>query len=247
VTSLPPPQSEEELMERARALAGRTLGQIAALAGTPVPLHQRRMKGWVGELMERVLGANGASLPEPDFRLIGVELKTIPINCRGRPGESTWVCSVPLAGEIGDWESSVLKRKLQCVLWVPVEAPAAVPLALRRVGEPILWSPDAGQERALREDWQELTDMIAVGDLQAISARHGRVLQIRPKAANARALVRSVDRNGAPAETLPRGFYLRASFTAEIVAGEREKEKGKSKRRNSDSICRTPDSGPRHR
>jgi len=217
MSTVPPPRSETELLERAAALSGRTLRDLAAAAGRIVPPDQRRMKGWVGEFIEDLLGADARSLSEPDFRTLGIELKTIPLNARGRPAESTWVCIVPLAGDPESWEGSGVCRKLSRVLWVPVEGDRSIPLPARRVGSAFLWSPGPAEEIALRADWEELTGMIALGDLESITARHGRWLQIRPKAANARALTRSTDAGGAPLDTLPRGFYLRAAFTAALL------------------------------
>jgi DNA mismatch repair protein MutH len=215
--TVPPPRSETELMQRAAALAGRTLREIAAEAGLVVPPDQRRMKGWVGELVERRLGADAESLSEPDFRAIGVELKTVPLNARGMPAESTWVCVVPLDGDPGPWERSNVRRKLARVLWVPIEFDPRIPLPARRIGSAVLWSPDASEEAALRADWAELTGMIALGELDSLSARHGQCLQVRPKAANARSLTPAADGDGAPGRTLPRGFYLRARFTGSIL------------------------------
>lgn len=215
--ALPAPRSEEQLLERAAALAGRSLGQVAARFGLTIPADSRQRKGWTGQLMELCLGADAASLPQPDFQEIGVELKTIPINALGRPKESTYVCMAHLVEDAGTWETSLVRRKLQRVLWMPVEAAPAIPIASRRVGSAFLWSPSVIQESMLRSDWEELTEMIALGELDNISSRHGRALQIRPKAANARALTRAFNSDGAPAATLPRGFYLRTSFTAAIL------------------------------
>lgn len=212
-----PPRSEAELMKRASALAGRTLRDLAAEAGLVVPPDQRRRKGWVGELIERRLGADAESLSEPDFRAIGVELKTVPLNARGNPAESTYVCVVRLDADPGPWERSNVWRKLARVLWMPIEFDPRIPLPARRVGSALLWSPDAAEEAALRADWEELTGMIAFGELDSLSARHGQCLQVRPKAANARSLTHSPDRDGAPGRTLPRGFYLRARFTGAIL------------------------------
>lgn len=211
------PGSEAELLLRAAGLAGKTLALIAAEAGLDVPPDQKRMKGWVGQLIELRLGASAASLPEPDFREIGVELKTLPVNARGRPAESTYVCNVPLVGEIGTWESSNVRRKLARVLWVPVEADSGIPLPQRRVGSAVLWSPVIEDVQALRADWEELTELIALEGVDRITARHGRYLQVRPKAANARVLTRYVDAQGAAAQTNPRGFYLRTLFTGKIL------------------------------
>lgn len=52
-------------------------------------------------------------------------------------------------------------------------------------------------------------DMIVLGQVERITARHGEVLQLRPKAANARALTEAIGARGEPILTLPRGFYLK--------------------------------------
>lgn len=168
--------------------------------------------------MELCLGATASSRPEPDFQYIGIELKTLPINHIGKPKESTYVCTVPLTVEADiSWSGSVVKQKLSRVLWVPVEADASIEFAQRRIGSAFLWSPDPQQEADIRTDWQELMDMIHMGEIDKISSQHGKVLQIRPKAANARALTKTATATGESGFTLPRGFYLRASFTHNLL------------------------------
>ena len=215
----PPPRSEAELLARADVIAGRALGDVAAELGLPVPATTRRGKGWTGTVIEHALGANAASLPEPDFRLIAVELKTIPIGAGRRPLESTYVCTVPLAGDAGpSWRDSNVWHKLARVLWVPFEGDRAIPLPARRIGSALLWSPSPEEEAALASDWETLMDRVVLGRVEEISAREGECLQIRPKAANAAARRRAIGASGAWETTLPRGFYLRASFTAAILA-----------------------------
>jgi len=212
-----PPTTEQELLERANTLAGQALEQVASQAGWSCPPDLRRNKGWFGQLLETVLGASAGSLAEPDFRTIGVELKTLPIDRRGLPKESTYVCTVPLDERTGNWEDSWVRNKLHRVLWMPVEADPAIPLPRRRIGAPLLWSPDPEQEAALRQDWEELMDMGCLGELEKITAHHGNILQIRPKAADAKALTWGIDSNGDRVPTTPRGFYLRSRFTAGIL------------------------------
>ena len=215
----PPPQSEADLLANAESIAGMSLGELAAQLGVAVPTSFQAAKGWVGQLIEHCLGATAASLPEPDFQHIGVELKTLPINRQGHPQESTYVCTVPLLENTGlKWETSWVRRKLQRVLWVPVEAESRLPIATRRIGMALLWTPSPQQEAVLRQDWEELMELIVTGKLEQISAHHGTWLQIRPKAANARTLCTTFDALGVPAETLPRGFYLRPSFTRTLLA-----------------------------
>ncbi len=208
------PLTEKELLINARAMTGKSLQQIALSLGLEVPDNQLKAKGWVGEMIEICLGATAASLPEPDFQHIGIELKTLPINRHGKPKETTFVCTVPLCGNTASkWENSTVRRKLQRVLWVPVEAEANIPLSQRRIGTPFIWSPSPQQQIDLQTDWQELMDLISMGELDQTSSRQGKFLQIRPKAADARALSKTTMESGETAMTLPRGFYLRTAFT----------------------------------
>lgn len=214
-----PPQSEAELLAQANRLAGYSLSELAALAGLPIPPDLRRDKGWIGILLELWLGASAGSKPEQDFAAIGVELKTIPIDASGRPLETTFVCVAPLTGNTGVvWETSHVRHKLRRVLWIPVEGERAIPLGERRIGTPLLWSPSPEEEEQLRRDWEELMDLIVLGQVEHITARHGEVLQLRPKAANSRALTEAIGAHGEPVLTLPRGFYLKKPFTAALLA-----------------------------
>ena len=214
-----PPDSESVLLAQAQRLAGLTLGELGALAGLPVPADFKRDKGWTGVLLERWLGASAGSKPEQDFAALGVELKTIPVDSLGRPLETTFVCVAPLTGNSGvTWESSHVRHKLKRVLWIPVEGSREIPVASRRVGSPLLWSPSEQEEQQLRMDWEELMDLIVLGQVESITARHGEVLQLRPKAANSKALTEAVGQHGQPILTLPRGFYLKKNFTRALLA-----------------------------
>jgi len=216
----PPPKSENELLTRANKIAGKTIQDLADAFSLDVPKDFRRAKGWLGQLIELHLGASAASRPEPDFTLIGVELKTIPINKQLKPKETTYVCTTELLNlSQQTWKTSNVYKKLARVLWVPNEADPDIPIAQRKIGQAILWSPDEKQEAALQSDWEELSDMITMGQLESISAKHGQFLHIRPKAANSKALTWGISESGDKIQTLPRGFYLRTSFTSDILKG----------------------------
>lgn len=214
-----PPEDEASLLARAQDLAGLTLETLADRAGLPMPADLKRDKGWVGMLLEWHLGASAGSKAEQDFAHLGIELKTIPIDAQGKPLETTFVCVAPLTGNSGvTWLTSHVRHKLARVLWIPVEGGREIPLRERRVGAPLLWSPDAQEDEMLRQDWEELMDMIVLGRVEQITARHGAWLQIRPKAANSKALTEGIGDHGQPIMTLPRGFYLKKSFTGPLLA-----------------------------
>ncbi len=213
-----PPRSEAELRDRADALSGLCLADVAARFGVAVPPDLRRAKGFVGELVERALGGSAASRAAPDFEALSIELKTLPVGTSGAPRESTFVCTIDLRRIAdADWESSLVRRKLARVLWVPVEGERALPVASRRIGTPFFWSPSDAEETALRADWEELAGIIGRGDVERISGHLGQFLQVRPKAASAASRRRGVDPDGVVFATLPRGFYLRTQFTARLL------------------------------
>jgi DNA mismatch repair protein MutH len=214
-----PPADERELVERAESLAGESLGRLAARAGIRVPENLRRAKGWVGDLLEYLLGATAQSRPVPDFETLGIELKTLPLNARQQPQESTFVSTVPMADVAGlQWADSPVRAKLECVLWIPIEATREVPLEHRRVGHPILWRPTPDEAAILRADWEEHIEHIALGRLEELDARMGTYLQVRPKAFTRDDRTATFGADGAPTTSLPRGFYLRTSLTRKILS-----------------------------
>ncbi|BBF12095.1 TPA: DNA mismatch repair endonuclease MutH [Haemophilus influenzae] len=212
------PQTLEQLLSQAQSIAGLTFGELADELHIPVPIDLKRDKGWVGMLLERALGATAGSKAEQDFSHLGVELKTLPINAEGYPLETTFVSLAPLVQNSGvKWENSHVRHKLSCVLWMPIEGSRHIPLRERHIGAPILWKPTAEQERQLKQDWEELMDLIVLGKLEQITARIGEVMQLRPKGANSRAVTKGIGKNGEIIDTLPLGFYLRKEFTAQIL------------------------------
>ena len=218
VTPPTPPINEEELLTRARKLAGLTLEQLATTFNQPLPKDTRHAKGWMGQLLETSLGATASSRAEPDFQHINVELKTLPLTPSGKPKESTFVCTVPLTNpHKQEWATSWFKRKLQRVLWLPLEADKRIPLAERHIGNAILWSPSEAEAIQLQQDWEELMELVCLGRLEEITSHMGRYLQIRPKGANAKSLTTTLDEEGNTIQTLPRGFYLRPEFTQQII------------------------------
>jgi DNA mismatch repair protein MutH len=110
-----------------------------------------------------------------------------------------------------------VRRKLARVLWVPVDGARELLPSRRRIGQALLWSPSAEEEAALRFDWEHLSGLIARGQWDDLTGHVGNFLQVRPKARNGVARRRAIDAEGRMHSTLPRGFYLRATFTASLI------------------------------
>ncbi|WP_413700170.1 DNA mismatch repair endonuclease MutH [Psychromonas sp. KJ10-10] len=212
------PSTNQELLNLCENIAGHSLQELAEMANIDMPKDLRKNKGWVGQLIEWHLGATAGSKPEQDFKHLGIELKTIPIDHRGKVLETTFVCSAPIINTTGlTWENSNIRNKLSQVLWVPVQGERNIALPERIVGNGFLWKASASQEMQLARDWNELMEKIALGEIESISARDGAVLQLRPKAANGRALTDAFDHKGNIIKVRPRGFYLKKEFTQSII------------------------------
>lgn len=214
-----PPTTEAELLQRCQTIEGLSFAQLAIGLGVQIPIQSTQRKGWVGQAIEIALGTTASNKSQPDFIELGIELKTLPLSKSGKPSESTFVATIPLLTiHQQSWKSSQCHAKLKRILWVPIEGEKDIPYPQRRIGKALLWSPTQQQELTLADDWNFLTSQIALGHLETIDSTYGEYLQIRPKAANAKSLCYGYDSEGNKIKTLPRGFYLRASFTFQIIS-----------------------------
>ncbi|MBV34926.1 MAG: DNA mismatch repair endonuclease MutH [Rickettsiales bacterium] len=211
-------ESPQALLDYAQSFAGFTLGELCERYKEQVPQQLLHKKGWVGQFLEMILGATSGSLAQPDFPELGVELKTLPIDEQGRPLESTYVSVVPLMNIHGlRWENSVVRHKLLQVLWIPIVASREIPIEDRQIAMPFLWQPTPEEEQTLKQDFEDVLDQVAMGRIEQLDARLGDILQVRPKAANSKALTDAIGPDGATIKTLPRGFYLRPQFTKQCL------------------------------
>ena len=214
---LNPPQNMQQLLQRSQTLAGRTLGDVADALGHRVPQETVRAKGWVGQLLEDALGATASNRPSPDFELLGVELKTVPVDKRGWPKESTYITILPFnrISEI-QFKDSPVAHKLSRVLFWPVEAESSLPLSVRKLGTAFLWSPSQEEWDKIGTDWKLFADMITDGRVESIKANLGEVMQVRPKGFGAEDFgwIQTID--GRKMKTKRRGLYLRPKFVGEL-------------------------------
>jgi DNA mismatch repair protein MutH len=212
------PRSVDDLLGRARALAGTSVGEVLRQLGFEASADPVRTKGSAGETLERALGASGGSSKVHDFPKLGVELKTIPVTAEGTPLESTYVCTLSLAdAESQEWETSWVRAKLARVLFVPLIGPHGLAWQERKIGTPRLWSPTDEQADVLRGDFDDVVGLIGVGRIEELTAHRGRWLQVRPKARDGSVRTIAFGAEGEAIATVPRGFYLRARFTGALL------------------------------
>lgn len=211
--------NQNELLAKAHELCGLTFYQLAQHLNLQMPLDIRYAKGWLGQAIEKFLGASSGSLPQPDFPELSIELKTLPIDNHSKVTESTYVTILPLINELEcNWENSVCYRKLQKILWIPIEGDKNISFNQRRIGQALLWTPDEKQYFILKQDWETIIEMVIGGQVEKINGSIGQYLHIRPKAANASVLTATLDEDANIIKTLPRGFYLRTLLTNQIIS-----------------------------
>lgn len=210
--------SPEKLLQHAQSFAGYSLGELAEQYKEQIPQQLLHKKGWIGQFLELILGAESGSLAQPDFPELGIELKTLPIDENGNPLESTYVSVVPLINIQGlYWDNSVVRHKLMHVLWVPIVASKHLAVEERQIAMPFLWRPNEEEEQTLKQDFEDVLDQVSMGNIENLDARYGEILQVRPKAANSKALTDAIGPDGITIQTLPRGFYLRPQFTKKCL------------------------------
>jgi DNA mismatch repair protein MutH len=213
------PASVAELEARVLRLGGLRIGELANDLGVEVPAELTRAKGFVGGLLERALGVYAVG-DEIDFPHLGIELKSVPVDRDGVPRESTYVCRVSYRAIASEsWPTSRVRAKLARVLFVPIEADAAIAIADRRIGRAIDFALEGENEETIAADWTLLAGRLGAG--HDVTAHEGRWLQVRPKAPNGRARSLAPASDGGSSLEIPRGFYLRTSFTRRLFEGYR--------------------------
>jgi len=112
------------------------MSAISRLDEVPTKLQQQVLDEFhstMGNADQTLAGGRAKALEL--IESLGIELKTLPVRRDGQPTESTHVCAVPLIDTAGlTWRQSCVYRKLDRVLWIPVEADPGVALSNRRIG-----------------------------------------------------------------------------------------------------------------
>ena len=213
-----PPTTLEQLTQRANQLAGKTMQELSEMHDVKVPKNLKIQKGWQGQFLEQCLGADAGNLAQPDFSLLDIELKTLPIDYSGKVQESTYVSVVNISDSIGlKWKNSAVYHKLKHVLWVPIAHEKGTSTIESQIATPFFWQMNPQEEAQLKDDWENTMELISMGKIHQLNARMGEFLQVRPKAAHSRVLTKVTDENGDLGQTLPRGFYLRSIFTQGLL------------------------------
>ncbi len=213
------PSTFEELTENLKRIVGHSIAELAKDMNLPLPISPLHGKGFTGELIEKCLGASAQNLPIPDFPKLGVELKTIPVDDELKPLESMFLCYAPISDiRHLSFENSSLYTKIKRMLFVLVSASRDKDYVDRYVVGYFFYAPTPEEIEIIRNDFNEIYELIKTGNIDKVNARLGSIIQMRPKAANGRALTECVGPTGEIIKTRPRGFYMRRSFSERLIA-----------------------------
>lgn len=218
--SWPEPTTLEELEQRLQRLLGRSIAELSQLALLQAPNNSNGAKGYVGLLIELFLGAHAHNLPGPDFMSLGIELKTMPVGFDFMPQENTFICNADLAPrDFVPFTQSALYQKLQHILFVLILAPQNSRLTLgeRRVLGYFFFNLPPDVRQTIETDYNEFQELLLAGHAPEINGTMGTIVKLSPHATKANELVQVTDSEGESTYTKPRGYYLRASFTRQLL------------------------------
>lgn len=224
------PADVDSIVEYAVRLEGHTLREFLGLQSIEDP-HKRR--GAFGDALEKdyfLLELN--SSPEPDFKEVGLELKSTPLkrNAKGRLSakERLTVGQINYMDVVDEtFETSHFRKKIKDVLivsyeWVKDISPVdyVVDLVFR-------WHIPEEDLPQIRHDWETVVGKIRAGHAEDISCSDTIYLEAVTKAANSRV---TTPQPFSPVEAKPRAWAFKRSYMDGVTNGQLNKKVQRIKR-----------------
>lgn len=211
----------EELDRHAATLAGATAQELAAAVGQEAYNASPKAPGktGVGHLVEWYFGKPPNPSDEPDIPELGIEIKSIPLEVRGRgkkdlgPKEPTSLTMIDfrkLAAE--DWPASSVHRKLAHILWVPYIHDFDDKRAHRFLA-PFRWRPDPEDLPQMERDYGIVREVVLAGRAETLSETLSVVLAARRKGVSDG--TRKQPFSAVPAPS--RAWALKTSYTSTLL------------------------------
>ena len=182
--------TEAEIMDRARPMAGRRLGELLLDSGPDGSgaVSGATTRGTVGAIAEGWFGKKPDQDPEPDFPGAGIELKTVPLELTTKGWkvkERTYITAIDyMQLPTETWDRASVRKKLSKVLLVFYKWVPQVPMLDFEVSVIHLWKPDERQLAFMGRDWREVRARVDGGDAHLLSESDTNVLAAATKAAD---------------------------------------------------------------
>jgi DNA mismatch repair protein MutH len=201
--------SYNEVRQALDPVVGVPFKDLAPVLGISLPTDARRRKAAGGHLVEALLEIARNSIPRPDLERLGTEVKTLPLNTRSSPRESTKVTAFNLehVKEEPDFRRSTVFAKLRSILFVPVMKVDNDSPDFWYLRSPFLWLPSEDQLTQMDDDYGTVHSAAKVEDWTRLSGRTGRFLTLNTS---------DTTTAGKPAELKRRAWWLHAELTREV-------------------------------
>jgi DNA mismatch repair protein MutH len=199
--------SEDQILEAAAWLEGKTLAQIAGKSPGLRRPSSDKTKNVVADVYEGFFNITKNSDPQADFIAAGIELKSTGLRllARGGVGRKERLSLKQMGGfdPNEEWETSRLRQKLDDLLIIYYLHSKDMEIGEYQTLKVVRWSPNSEELDLLRADWEFIQGKWARG--QDLSGADTRVLEAATK-----------DRGPKPAGGFRRAYALKAGFNHSI-------------------------------
>lgn len=179
-------------------------------------------KGFGGNLVDAILGADAGNEPAPDVSSLGIEIKTIPIEAGPSVQWPTKVTAMNYADvATTQWAESTVFHKLRTVLFVPIVKYDTSSPDHWYIRRPFLWLPSQEILKQLEHDYNSVRKLVLDHHFDDIHSGRppngqGKYLMVKPAAAKGSSRRQYVV-DGQSYSLQPKAWMLRESFTEPIL------------------------------
>ncbi len=154
------PSFEDEVVEKLREYAGRTVAQVRQAVGRP----QSDAKDAQAATIRSLVGLRRRGESQ-EFERYGLDVKTVPISPDGRAWESmSFSAFLPADLVDASWDESALASQLNRLVIVPLVRPLReTPRDEAIVGRAFLWTPPDALIVSIRARWEAYRDKVMDG------------------------------------------------------------------------------------
>ena len=174
----------ESILRYAARLTGMTLNDLVSKG--EIVIGDTHSKGRFGQIVEEVyFRIPNNSLPEPDFRKVGMELKVAPMRSNGKDlvSKERMVLGIINYDEVPEKGFDTFLEKGSHILIVFYHWTESTDVYSYRVLKVVDWRPTEEELRLILEDWRVIEGYILRGEADLLSERHTRYLAANTKGA----------------------------------------------------------------
>ena len=183
VEKLPYDDSDlESILRYAGKLTGKTLDEL--ISGGEIVIGDTHSKGRFGQILEEnYFHIPNNSLPEPDFRKVGMELKVAPMKGKGdkMTSKERMVLGIINYGEVPKKGFRTFLDKGSHILIVFYHWKENTDVHSYRILKVVDWKPTEEELRLILDDWKVIEGYILRGEADLLSERQTKYLAANTK------------------------------------------------------------------